>query len=153
MIKIIPFQPKYAADFKRVNIEWISTFFRIEPHDIEQLDYPQQIIDDGGAIFLAQLESGEIAGAVALIYDAPSGHFELAKMGVSPNHQGLGIGRLLGNALLKKAKEMNLSSIFLQTNSILVPAIKLYESLGFEHVPMPSDTPYQRTNVQMLKKC
>jgi putative acetyltransferase len=149
MIHIITYQAQYAADFKRVNVEWISTFFKIEPHDIEQLDYPQQIIDEGGEIFLAQLDTGEIAGAVALVHDTASGRYELAKMGVPPRHQGLGIGRLLGNAVVARAKDMGLKGLFLETNSILSPAIRLYESLGFVHVTMPESTPYERANVRM----
>ena len=74
--------------------------------------------------------------------------FELAKMGVSPKHQGRGIGRKLGEAILELAKEKNAKAIFLETNTKLKPAIALYHKLGFKEVKIDS-SPYERSNYCM----
>ena len=54
-LQIIEYQPLYKDDFKRINVEWIETYFKIEPHDLEQLEAPEEIINGGGQIFLAKL--------------------------------------------------------------------------------------------------
>jgi ribosomal protein S18 acetylase RimI-like enzyme len=41
--------------------------------------------------------------------------------------------------------------LFLETNTRLAPAIRLYESVGFEHQPtVKPDTHYSRANVYMI---
>ena len=52
-------------------------------------------------------------------------------------------------AVLDKARELGASWMELLSNSRLTPALKLYEKLGFRHVPVPP-TLYQRTDVKMV---
>ena len=146
-IKIIPFSPEYQADFKRLNIEWIEQYFVVEPHDVEQLDFPQDfILKNGGEILFAILD-GEVVGTVGMAYlDEHS--FELAKMAVSPKHHGLGIGRLLGEAALDFARKKGAKRVWLESNRALIPAITMYEKLGFQEVDFVP-TPYLRANIQM----
>ena len=35
-MEIISFEPKYAKDFKDLNIEWLEKYFWVEPHDEEE---------------------------------------------------------------------------------------------------------------------
>jgi hypothetical protein len=64
MISIIPFEEKYAYDFKQLNAEWLQQYFVIEAYDEYQLSHPiQEIIDKGGCIFLAK-ENENIIGTV-----------------------------------------------------------------------------------------
>ncbi|HZI52505.1 MAG TPA: hypothetical protein VFD56_02325 [Chitinophagaceae bacterium] len=52
MISIIPFEEKYVAEFRKLNIEWLLEYFQVEPYDEYQLAHPvQEIIDKGGYIF------------------------------------------------------------------------------------------------------
>ncbi len=96
-IKIISFEKKYAKDFYSLNIEWLDTFFYVEPFDKEVLSKPQNyIIYKGGFIFFAKLEDA-IVGTVALMPTQDKTVFELTKMAVSPKHRGLKIGQLLMN--------------------------------------------------------
>ena len=37
---IIDYNPKYAQDFKALNIEWLETFFYVEDYDNEVLSNP-----------------------------------------------------------------------------------------------------------------
>ena len=54
-IDIISYQPEYAPSFYELNIEWLKTFFYVEPYDDEVLSNPKKyIIDKGGHIFFAK---------------------------------------------------------------------------------------------------
>ncbi len=81
----------------------------------------------------------------------PEYDFELAKMAVSPKAQGKGIGWLLGKGIVEKAKSLNAKKIYLESNTILNPAITLYHKLGFKKVT-GLITPYERCNIQMELK-
>ena len=55
-LSFVPFESQYAKDFKALNIEWLQTFFVVEPYDDLVLSNPaEQIIAPGGAIFMIQL--------------------------------------------------------------------------------------------------
>jgi DNA-binding MarR family transcriptional regulator/GNAT superfamily N-acetyltransferase len=148
-VKIVPYQPKYQYDFKKLNEEWISRYFKMEKTDRKALDNPKgYILDKGGHILMA-LYNGEAAGVCALIkMDDPDYDYELAKMAVSPKAQGKNIGWLLGQATIKKAKSLGASKIYLESNTILQPAIHLYHKLGFKKV-VGRASPYERCNIQM----
>ncbi|GAA6768016.1 hypothetical protein AAFH68_39680 [Flavobacterium sp. CGRL1] len=69
-------------------------------------------------------------------------------MAVSPKAQGKNIGWLLGQGIVKTARELGAKKIYLESNTILKPAINLYYKLGFEKV-FGLETPYKRCNIQM----
>ncbi|CCH55914.1 GCN5-related N-acetyltransferase [Fibrisoma limi BUZ 3] len=144
---IIPYEPRYQPDFKRLNVEWISRDFTLEPHDLEQLDHPEtHILPNQGAIFLAKLDD-EIVGTVALVNTGETG-FELAKMSVTPKAQGRGIGKQLCLAALDYARQIGLRSVWLESNRRAKTALALYERVGFREVPLvPS--PYARADIRM----
>jgi DNA-binding MarR family transcriptional regulator/predicted GNAT family N-acyltransferase len=149
MVKIVPYHSKYREAFKELNKEWISTYFKMEDADNKALNNPEKYILDKGGCILVALYNDEPAGVCALIkMNDPDYDFELAKMAVSPKVQGKNIGWLLGVAILEKAKKLKASSIYLESNTILKPAINLYHKLGFQKISGRS-TPYERCNIQM----
>jgi putative acetyltransferase len=149
-IDILNYAPAYQKDFKDINVEWISKYFRVEPHDEEQLDHAQEnIIDKGGFIFLGSFD-GEIVGTAALVRISDE-EFELAKMGVRPAAQGKGVASALMNHCINFARELGLKQLFLETNSVLKPAITLYEKVGFQQIPSRGSD-YARSDYQMLLK-
>ena len=75
--------------------------------------------------------------------------FELAKMAVSPARQGNGVGRRLMSACLDFARAADASEIMLVTNTVLEPAVTLYESVGFEALDAIEDDRYARGNLEM----
>ena len=145
-IQIIEYQPVYKDDFKRINVEWIEKFFVVEPHDLEQLNDPQAIIDNGGQIFLAKMGE-EIVGTSAIIHDGDD-VYELAKMGVTPKAQGLGLGKKLCAISIEEAKKRKAKVLYLLSNRRLTPALTMYASLGFVEVPL-GGTLYERTDIKM----
>jgi putative acetyltransferase len=144
------FQPGDAAAFRRLNEEWITRFFRIEPKEELILADPQRtIIEAGGRIFFATA-GDRCVGCCALIR-LKDREFEVAKMAVEPAHQGAGIGRRLLRAAIEEAENAGTQRLYLETNHVLTPAIRLYESLGFKHIDADRITPsaYARADVYM----
>ncbi|MCU0338738.1 MAG: helix-turn-helix domain-containing GNAT family N-acetyltransferase [Spirosomaceae bacterium] len=148
-VQIVAYEPQYQKAFRDLNEEWISQYFKMEEPDYRSLDNPQgYILDQGGHIFVA-LHQGEPVGVCALIkMNDPDYDYELAKMAVSPKAQGKSIGWLLGQAVIHKAKALGARKLFLESNTVLAPAINLYHKLGFVKVGnRPS--PYERADIQM----
>lgn len=154
-VQIVDYEPKYQQAFKSLNEEWISNYFEMEETDFKALDNPQEYILDKGGKILVALYDNEPLGVCALIkMDDPDYDFEMSKMAVSPKAQGKNIGWLLGQAIISKAKELGASNLYLESNTILKPAINLYYKMGYEKI-IGRPTPYKRCNIQMeldLKK-
>lgn len=139
-----------AEAFKTLNIEWIERYFRVEAKDIEALDNPQRILADDGAIAMAEID-GEAVGACALVKRPEPATWEIAKMGVRPAHQGAGIGSALLAYLIALAPSLGARRLYIETNSALAPAIRLYEKFGFRHLRAGEHptSPYERADVYM----
>ncbi|WP_220417438.1 bifunctional helix-turn-helix transcriptional regulator/GNAT family N-acetyltransferase [Dyadobacter frigoris] len=148
-VRIVDYRREYQLAFRNLNQEWISAYFKMEESDFKALDDPEGYILNKGGKILVALYKEEPLGVCALIkMDDPDYDFELAKMAVSPKAQGKSIGWLLGQAIISKAKELGASKIYLESNTILKPAINLYHKLGFQKVA-GRITPYERCNIQM----
>jgi N-acetylglutamate synthase-like GNAT family acetyltransferase len=148
-IKIISFDKQYSKDFYNLNIEWLKTFFYVEPFDEEVLSKPElYIINKGGHIFFAQLDQ-IIVGTVALMPTKELAVFELTKMAVSPNHRGHKIGQILMQYCIDFAKEQRFKALILYSNTILENAIYIYRKYGFLEIPVEENSPYKRSNIKM----
>ncbi len=146
-IKIIEYRPEHRPYFEKFNRDWIEKYFVMEPVDEFVLTNPEEsLLKPGGAILMATCD-GEIAGTVALrkVNDKV---FEFTKMAVDENFRRLGIAEALSLASFTRAKELGADTVILYSNSILKPAIRLYEKIGFRHIPVDK-TEYQRSDVKM----
>jgi GNAT superfamily N-acetyltransferase len=144
------FQPGDEIAFRRLNEEWIIRYFVLESKDVETIVDPRRsILDRGGRIFFA-VRNGETVGCCALVALCP-GEFEVAKMAVTEAFQGAGIGRRLLERVIAEARASGVTRLSLETNRKLAPAIRLYESLGFRHLPPERVVPsaYARSDVSM----
>jgi GNAT superfamily N-acetyltransferase len=93
-----------------------------------------------GAFLLATVDGEWVAcGAVKSI--AP-GVGSLKRMWVSASVRGMGFGRRMLAALESQARELDLTTVRLETNRALVEAIRLYESSGYVKVPAFNTDPY-----------
>ena len=143
--------PADAEAFRTLNEAWISRFFTLEDEDRKLLGDPVgQIVDQGGAVFVARLGDA-VVGCVGI---APEGEgvFELVKMAVAPDHQGHGTGRRLIRAAVDRARELGARRVTLETNATLASAVHLYETSGFRHLG-PEErhpSPYARADVAMV---
>lgn len=147
-IAIVQFRREHSADFRRLNLEWIERLFKVEAPDLEVLDDPWgAIIDRGGMIFVAQ-EGDEVVGTAAMVR-VTDDRYELAKMAVAATHQRRGVGEQLGRDCIAWAAERGARTMFLETNSALGGAIRLYERLGFRRAPRRRMSDYARGDVYM----
>ncbi len=148
-VRIVPYELKHQEFFKRLNEEWITTYFKMEEADRKALDHPKKyILDEGGHILIALYDNKPVGVCALIKMNDPNYDFELAKMAVSPIAKGKGIGWLLGKVVIEKAISLGAKNIYLESNTILKPAINLYHKLGFKKV-IGHSTPYERCNIQM----
>lgn len=146
-IKLIAYSKKYRKAFKELNVEWITKYFKMEDADLKYLDHPEKnILKKGGYIVMA-LYKDQPAGTCALV-KMDKKTFELAKMAVSPGCRGKGIGYILCRHVMDKAKELGGKKLYLESNTILKPAIDLYYKVGFQKISR-QPSPYERCNIQM----
>jgi ribosomal protein S18 acetylase RimI-like enzyme len=146
-IKIVDYKAVHQPWFEKFNRYWIEKYFVMEPVDEFVLTNPEEaLLKPGGAILMAEFE-GEIAGTVAL-RKIDGTTFEFTKMAVDNKFQRKGIAEALSHASFKKAKALGADKVILYSNSVLTPAISLYEKLGFEHVPV-GNVEYKRSDVKM----
>ncbi|HLV88590.1 MAG TPA: GNAT family N-acetyltransferase [Candidatus Sulfotelmatobacter sp.] len=149
-VSIREFEPGDELAFLKLNEEWIARYFRIEPKEAVLLGDPKgTILAEGGKIFLAVAEN-RCVGCCALRRMSDD-EFEVAKMAVTPAFQGAGIGRKLLRAVIDAGWALGARRLYLETNHILTPAIRMYESMGFRHLAPEEITPsrYERADVYM----
>jgi ribosomal protein S18 acetylase RimI-like enzyme len=147
-MKIIPFEDRLATAFGKLNRDWLDHFALRESADDRHLDAPREsIIARKGQIFFA-VEGDEVLGTCAAIPHG-DGVFEMAKLAVAPSARGKGIGRQLARSAIDFARGAGAKKVVLESNHKLATAVKLYESMGFVHAPLPSDASYETADVYM----
>jgi len=148
-IEIIDFTDELKESIKTLNYEWLEKYFRVEKSDIVSLSNPkEEIIDKGGFIFYAKLND-EIVGTASLIKKSES-VFELGKMAVSEKAQGDRIGTILLEHCLNIAKQKQIKTLILYSNTQLKSAIHLYNKYGFSEIELEKGL-YDRANIKMEK--
>jgi len=149
----ITFREFQAGDgemFWKLNEQWIAKYFVLEEKDVLTLREPEKyILNPGGRIYFATL-GDEIVGCCALIATGPD-TYEVAKMAVDESQRNQGIGKSLLGHVIQAARVIGARKLTLETNSRLMNAIHVYESLGFRHVDPASiePSPYKRADVFM----
>lgn len=150
-VAIINWHNDYKNDFKRLNMNWLKSEFdgELTAIDKQSLNHPESYyLSQGGYIFFAK-QADKIIGCIAL---RPSleDHYEISKMAVTNENQGQGVGRLLLLKALDKARELQVKTIFLETNSGLLRALTLYQHFGFTEQQHPKgSSKYQRADIYM----
>ena len=142
----------FAEEFKRLNVDWITTNFQLEESDIQFLSDPQKfILNKGGTVFIALYNNKPVGACTLLIRDGLT--CELVNMVVDPQHQRQGIGYKLGQAFIEKARARGFSRIVLEGNTKMEAAVALYHKLGFQEIPLEFDvhdtTNHKRCNLFM----
>jgi len=147
-IKIVDYKREHQPYFESLNREWIEKLFTMEPVDEFVLTDPEEaILKNGGAILMAEY-NGSVAGTVGLRKVEPA-VYEFTKMAVDERFRRLGIAEAICYASFKKAKSLGAKQVILYSNKMNAGAIRLYEKVGFEHIPVEPGT-YKRANVKMI---
>lgn len=146
-IVIVPWEDRFAGDFKDISVAWLEEFDLLEPIDLEMLDNPHRdILEPGGQIFFA-LEGDAVLGTCGMQPVEP-GVYEVIKLGVRPEYRGRGAGKLLLEACLDWAGAQKARKVVLYSNSRLQSALRLYRRCGFTPIPyVPGH--YAVSDVQM----
>lgn len=147
-IDVVDYRPEHREAFLRLNVAWLEEHGLLEPADLEMLGDPEDhILADGGRIFVG-LRQGEVVGTCAAIRLSAE-RVELAKLCVVPSARGAGLARRLCEAVVDFARREGVAEIILTSHHDLAPAIRLYESMGFVHQPMPAEVRYASADVFM----
>ncbi len=146
-IVIVPWEDRFAGDFKDISVAWLEEFDLLEPIDLEMLGNPhREILEPGGQIFFA-LEGDAVLGTCGMQPVSP-GVYEVIKLGVRPECRGRGAGKLLLEACLDWARAQNAHKVVLYSNHKLQSALGLYARCGFSPMPyVPGH--YAVSDVQM----
>ncbi len=147
-LKFIPFESQYSNEFKTLNVEWLETFFVVEPYDELVLTNPvEEIIQPGGFIFMVALK-GKIIGTFAFLKKG-NGVFEFSKMAITPKERGKGYGNKIVQFVIRFAEQHHWDKLILYSSTILENSIHLYRKYGFIEVPIDPDIIYARGNIKM----
>ncbi len=149
-IDMIDYEESLNEPFKKLNLAWISKYFEVESMDEMLLSNPvEQIINKGGSIFGAKRDN-KVLGVGALLRNSDD-EFELGKMAVTESERGTGVGHLLMDYAIQKAKELQIKKLILYSNTSLQSAIHLYRKYEFVEVPIENSF-YKRSNIKMEKE-
>lgn len=147
-IRIVTYRDEFQPAFESLNLDWIEEHFWVEDIDRQVLSDPKgMVVDHGGEVFFA-VEDDVAVGTCALIQHDDR-IYELSKMAVHPSARGRGLGNLLMDAIIGWAREHHAKQIFLESNTVLGIAIKLYEKYGFETTRLGEGDEYERSNIRM----
>jgi putative acetyltransferase len=115
--------------------------------DTDLRDIESSYFDRGGTFYVLEEEDGSVIGAYGL-YPMDERTCELRKMYLDKAHRGKGLGKLLLEDGLSKARQLGFERMILETASVLKEAIALYKSYGFveydpTHMSSRCDQAYQ----------
>ena len=137
-----------SEKFKSLNLEWLDTYFKVEPIDELVLNNPKrEVIDKGGFIFMIQKNYNTI-GTFAFIKKSRK-IYEFSKMAITPNERGNGYGNMAMEFLIQFAKNKKWSKLILYSNTKLKNSIHLYKKYGFKEIPLGKNLIYSRGNIKM----
>ena len=121
----------------------------IRPDDTDKDLYDTREYYFNNKGWFAVLEKdGEIVGSYG-IYKIDESTCELRKMYLLKQYQGMGLGKMMMEDALKKAKGLGYSTMVLETNKRLDKALSLYYKYGFtdyapDHLSKRCDMALQR---------
>ena len=114
--------------------------------DADLKDIEHSYFGQGGTFYVLEEKDGSIIGAYGL-HPVEKQKCELRKMYLHSAYRGEGLGRLLLESALSKARQMGFKKMVLETASVLKEAITLYRTYGFveykpEHLSSRCDQAY-----------
>jgi GNAT superfamily N-acetyltransferase len=140
------------TEFEKIGKLMVKVYSQLEgfPKESEQPEYYKMLANvgeltnkPGTDLLVAVTDEGEIAGCVVYFNDIKyygsdgTATFEKNTAGfrllaVDPAFRGKGIGKMLTNECIRKAKRGKLDQIIIHTTKAMQTAWKMYEQLGFK---------------------
>ncbi len=115
----------------------VSSVFTLEDSgepDLWQMKHPH------GTFVIARLEDLPV-GCVGIKGEG-GGFGEVKRMWITPAARGLGLGRKLMTYAENASRALGISTLRLDTNSVLSEAVGLYQSMGWVEIDPFNDNPY-----------
>lgn len=121
------------TDLSRGLQDQATELFRLLNPAINPIPLDQVLTDDDTVILVGCLNAGQLVGMACMArYRVVSGDKGwIEDVVVHSGYRGKGIGRSLMELLLQRARELGLTEVLLFTGKQRLPAIGLYETLGF----------------------
>lgn len=108
---------------------------------------------DQDAVFLVVEDTANenvIAGCGALIHENGSDDIaRIVRVSVREDMQGRGLGRVISQRLIARAREKGYRQILVETNDDWTNALRLYQSLGFVEVSQTPMLAHEYTEINM----
>lgn len=149
IIKILPVDPKdqRAVALLQQSRALMEDLFPPEENHFLSID---ALSAPNIHFFAAQNDQDAWLGCAALAHMGAYG--EIKSMFVDPSARSFGIGHILLNHLERKAYDLNLTRLMLETGQALEAAIRLYQRHGFIFCPPFGDYVENSTSVFMQKE-
>jgi carbonic anhydrase len=96
-------------------------------------DLPGRYAAPDGGLFIALCDGKPVATAAWTKFSETL--IEMKRVYVQPAHRGKGIGRRLSQCIIDEAAQRGFAQVGISTWATAEPAITLYQSLGFKHIP------------------
>ena len=125
--------PSEIEEIRKLFLEYeksldIDLCFQDFDEELENL--PGEYAAPSGRMILA-FEGNAIAGCVAL-RKLSGDACEMKRLYVKPEYRGAGIGRRLAEAVMREARTIGYTKMYLDTLASMKEAVGLYRSVGFE---------------------
>lgn len=145
-MEISEYQQKYKEDFIKLNTAWIEKYFTMEQDDYNTLNHIEALLHNGAMIYFA-VENGTVL-ATCMVTPISDTEWELCKLATNTAFQGKGAGSAVFKACMDHAINNGAKRLVIISNSILKPALHIYEKFGFKEIPVDKTHNYQRADIQ-----
>lgn len=146
-MKVVPYDIKYKNEFIEMNKKWITEMFILEKEDIAVIDNLEQSLEQGGQIFFAIDDNGEVL-ACCMISPLPDGEWEIEKFCAKGMYTGTGAGSACLRACIEYARDKRAEKIVIVSNRKCTHAVSLYRKNGFTEVPVDREKfPFDRADI------
>ena len=135
-------------ELNRIEALVLTAYQEFQPLFSEQvwtawMDNIRKTIYSGAGMLMVAEAGGEIQGVVKFYPDAaqsgmgrwPQGAAAIRILAVGPVARGRGLGTLLTEECLRRARDLKVPAIFLYTGTFMAAARHIYEKLGFQRAP------------------
>ena len=139
-------RPVRPEDYRTVGDVTVAAYSTIEGfspgprYEAELRDVAARV--ESAEVLVAAADDGRILGAVTFVPGpGPLAEFEgddesgMRMLAVDPAAQGRGVGRLLAQACVERARKAGRARLVLHTTGAMAGAHRLYRSLGFTRTP------------------
>jgi len=102
----------------------------VDGTDRDLFDIEANYLRRGGVFKVIENTQGSIVGTIGL-YPLDDETIELRKMYFASEVRGSGLGQILLQKMIEKAKNLGYLRVYLETASVLKQAVHIYEKAGF----------------------